>query len=203
METETLPPEKNLSSKKHSRFWIFLFVGLAILLLSISALWKFLQRPAIGDIRVNTVVTEISAGEKKAEKQYKGEYLTFSYPDIYTEKSHTLPLKGPIKESVFLSSARVTGEKMAVVIEEREGNEFEASPGFQMRINKLKEYTREDVTISGYKGVLFQKNTPVFERTFFLRDTNFVVTISTTSPVSGDGLDQELSSLIESIRFLQ
>lgn len=203
MEEKEISQSEAESSKKRKRFWIFLFIGLCTLFGILYAIWWYLQRPAVGEIRMNTVVTERNIDEEKKKTQYEGKYLTFLYETVYKEKSHTLPVKGPIKESIFLSSSDLEGKKLAIVVEERENGDFEASPGFQIRLHKPKEYERKDISITGYKGVLFIKNTVVFEQTFFLHDGNFVVTLSVTSPMSGEALGQELSDCIDSLRFLE
>jgi hypothetical protein len=203
MSKEKIPQEENQPSQKRSRFWIFLLLGLCIFLGIIYIIWLYLQKPAIGDIRVSTVVSVKDTDKEKESKQFTGKYVSFSYPTGYEEKTHTTPVKGPVKENIFLSMKDLEGKKIAVVVEERENGQFEASPGYLMRVNKPKEYEKENISLGGYKGVIFRKNTVVFERTFYLRDESFIVTISTTSPMSAETLEQELFALIESIHFLK
>jgi hypothetical protein len=89
------------------------------------------------------------------------------------------------------------------VVEERTGGDFEALPSFQMRSDKPTEYDQEPVSVGGFSGFLFKKDTQVFERTFFLHSEDFVISISATSPFSTENLEQGLFSIIGSIRFRQ
>lgn len=193
--------EKN-QSKKHPRFWIFVLIGIIIFFGIAYAMWLFLQSPAIGIVRGKTLISKINS-ETKKEKEYKGEYLTFSYPAVYVEKTHEIPVNGPVKESIFLSANEFEGGKIAIVVEERIGGDFEASPSFKMRVDKPKEYDQEPVSVGGLSGFLFKKNIGMFERTFFFHSGDFVVGASTTSPVSAEGLEKQLFFILASIHFRQ
>lgn len=194
-------PEEKKSSKGRSRFWIFLLLALLFFSGILYAIWLFLQQPVIGEVRVGTGAPAEESNSTKQQKQYQGKYLTFLYPGIYEEKMHETPVNGPVKESIFLSAADFEGKKIAVVVEERTGGDFEASPSFQMRSSKPTEYDQESVSVGGQRGFLFKKDAQVFERTFFLRDEDFVISISATSPFSAESLEQGLFSVIGSLRF--
>lgn len=198
---QTSSPKDPPPSSKHSRFWIFLLLALFFFFGAVYIIWLFLQRPAIGDVRVVQKASTEDRDSAQNPKQYQGKYLTFSYPGVYVEKAHETPTSGPIKESIFLSAADFEGRKIAIVVEEREARDFETSPAFQMRSDKPKEYGQETVSASGFDGFLFKKNTQVFERTFFLHSGDFIISISVTSPISAEGLDQGLFAVISSVRF--
>lgn len=193
--------EEKQPSRKRFRFWIFVLIGTSLFFGIVYITWLFLQQPAIGEIRVVKKVPTEDRDSAKEQKQYQGKYLTFSYPGIYVEKAHEIPIDGPVKESIFLSAADFEGKKIAIVVEERAGGDLEASPSFQMRADKPKEYDQEPVSVDGFSGFLFKKNTQVFERTFFLQSEDFVISISTTSPISAESLEQGLFAVIGSLRF--
>lgn len=199
-ETEEI---EKMPRKKLMR-WVFLLVGLGPATLLVYGVWRYLERPAVGEIWTSTVVSREDRDSKNERKEYRGEYLVFSHPISYEEKTYTLPVKGPVKESILLSEKSVEGKKIAIVVEERSGGDYTASPAFQMRSLKPKDYEKaEDMSLGGYRGVLFRKDTGVFERTFFLHDSDLVVTVSMSSPFSAEALEGELSNIIKSIRFLK
>lgn len=191
----TEKPKKPLRLLVYSVLIVLFFFGLA------SIVCLFLQEPVIGEVRVGKKAPTEDRDSAKKQKQYQGKYLTFSYPGIYAEKTHEIFVDGPVKESIFLSAADIEGRKIAVTVEEREGGDFEASPSFQMRSDKPTEYDQEPVSIGGQSGFLFKKDTYMFERIFFLHSEDFVISISATSPFSAENLEQELFSIIGSIRF--
>ncbi|MFZ2300166.1 MAG: hypothetical protein WAW00_03465 [Candidatus Moraniibacteriota bacterium] len=193
--------EEKPPSKKRSRVWIFLLIGASLLSGIAYVLWLFLQKPAIGEIRVGKQAPAEERNTGKKQRQFTGKYLIFSYPAAYVEKSHEIPVSGPVKESIFLSAADIEGRKMAITVEERERGDFEASPSFQMRSDESGEYDQESVAVGGFSGFLFKKDSQVFERTFFLHSEDFVISISATSPFGAEDLEQGLFALIGSLRF--
>jgi len=192
---------KELSVKRRRQAAIFLFLA-SLICGFLYFVWRFSQNPAVGVIRVGALpVQDENFGQGKELKRFAGKYVSFSYPGAYAEKAHAIPVNGPVKESIFLSAADFEGRKIAIVVEEREGGDFEASPSFQMRSDRPEEYDQEPVSVSGQSGFLFKKDTQVFERTFFLHSEDFVISISTTSPISVESLEQELFAVIGSLRF--
>lgn len=191
--------KKQELSRKRRRKVIFSLFGV-ILFGALCFLWFFLRKTSVGVIRVGTPPNR-SVEQGKGLKRFVGKYVSFSYPGAYVEKMHDFPIKGPVKESIFLSVADIEGRKIAIVVEEREGGDFEASPSFQMRLDTPKEYDQEPVSVSGRSGFLFKKNSQVFERTFFFHDKDFVVSVSSTSPFSAEDLERDLFAVIGSLRL--
>ncbi len=186
---------------KHFSFKMYIIVAAVLLVGAAGAAWIFLQKPVISDIRVGKVESSADMEAGKEIKTYPGKYLTFSYSGIYTEKSHETPDGGPVKESILLSATGLEGQKIAIVVEKRDTLDFQESPAYQMRLNKSNEYARETVTLGDWSGELFKKDVQVFERTLFLKHKNFIVSLSATSPFNADNLDNELSSIVGSLRF--
>lgn len=199
MPKQKTKPKEN--PKKSRYFKIYATFTLILLLAIAYIIWLFLQRPVVADIRVVAETSNPNADKISEIKTYPGQYVSFTYSGIYAEKSHEIPTSGPVKESIFLSALEVEGQKIAVVVEERETGNFEESPSFQMRENESSKYPKERRTIGDWRGWLFSKDTQVFERTFFTRDQNFLISVSVTSPISAKNLDQELSNVVGSLRF--
>ena len=220
--------EEKKSSKKRFRFWIFItkrsesnestlsfpsavpvksglipviLLGLCLFFGAVFIIWLYLQRPAIGKVWVVEQTPTEDKDSAKKQKQYQGKYLTFSYPSVYAEKSHEAPVTGPVKESIFLSAEDFEGRKIAIIVEGREAGNFEASPSFQMRLNKPKEYEKSSFSENGFEGFLFTKNSRVFEQTalFFVR--SLYISISFTSPFTIEGLHEELLHIFKSLEI--
>lgn len=193
--------EEKQSSRKRPRFWIFLLIGMSLFFGIVSIIWFFLQQPAIGEVRVSKQAPIEDRDTSNKQKQYQGKYLTFSYPGVYAEKAHEVPVSEPGKESVFLSAADFEGKKIAITVEEREKGNFEASPSFQMRVNKPKEYDKESFSENGFEGFVFAKNSQVFEQTVFFFDEGLFISISVTSPIKIEGLREELMDILKSVNI--
>lgn len=189
---------KEPSTKWRDRIVIFLLlVGFLVSL--IYFLWLFLQNPSIGVIRVGTPPAKDESFEQGKElKRFVGEYVSFSYPGTYVEKTHTLPVEGPIKESIFLSDAGMESKKIAVTIEKRAEESLEASPSYQMRMNDSKTYRRTSIDLNGFSGFLFTKDSQVFEQMVFFRKNGFILSIAVTSPFSLDTLWEGLENILKS-----
>lgn len=192
----------NVSSRKGGRkISLFLF-GAVLFSGALYAVWVFLQRPAVGVIRTGALPVKDEDFEQGKERKYfAGEHLSFSYQGMYTEKSHSLPVSGPIKESIFLSAADFEGRKIAVVVEERAGGSLDASPSFQMRVNDPKTYERSSLKKNNLGTVLFTKNSPVFEQTAFFQKNDLVVSIAVTSPLRLDALPGDLEDIFQDFEW--
>lgn len=200
MEQET----HNVSSRKGRRkISLFLF-GAVLFSGALYAAWLFLQKPAVGVVRVGTLPTkEESFAQGTEQKHFSGKYFSFSYTGTYEEKNHTVPVSGVIKESVFLSANDFEGRKIAIGVEEREERGLAASPSFQMRMNDPKTYARSSATWGGLDMVLFTKNSQVFEQTVFFQKDNLIVSVSATSPLRLDALSGDLDSFFQSFEWKQ
>lgn len=195
-------PNIEENPKKKSRFWKYVALIILLLLFGIAyIIWLYLQKPVVADIRVGAREPSADMDKVKEQKQYHGRYVTFTYPGVYEEKVHTTPNEGSVKESIFLSATDLEGQKIAVVVEEREIGNFEESPSFQMRLLKSQEYGKEPIAINGFKGFLFKKNTQVFEETAFVRKENFIISVSLSSPMNIEGLNKELIDVLQSLEW--
>lgn len=192
--------ENELPVERHSKVVLFLFIMLLIFG-SLYFLWQFLQRPVVGIVGAGKTVSKESSATDTEQLEYQGKYLRFPYPGLYVEKMHELPVKGPVKESIFLSADDVEGKKIAVVVEERKEMVLKASPSFQMRLNKPKEYSKTMIPLDGFDGFIFEKNSQVFEQTAFFFHKGLLVSISVTSPFKIDGLKEGLIDILKSIQW--
>ena len=194
-------PKDSTPFYKRYRFLIFLFLILFFLFSGAYSTWLFLQKPAIGEVRVAKEAPAEDRDSSKKPKQYEGKYLTFSYPGIYAEKARETPVNGPVKESIFLSAADFEGRKIAIIVEQREESNFEVSPSFQMRLLHPKTYARTSIGWEDLDGVLFTKNSQVFEQTAFFQKKNFILSISTTSPLRIDTLREDLENILRNLEW--
>lgn len=165
-------------------------------------LWCFLQKPAVGTIRPGATPTaaEVFTREKE-KKRYTGKYFDFSHGAAYQEKRHDLPVNDPIKESVFLSTGDIEGRKIALILADRGTSDLASDPSFQIRNDASGEYQSKSFQVVNFQGTVFQKNTQIFEVTAFFSYQEYIVSISLTSPFTLEGLETELSAIVESLHF--
>lgn len=195
--SKEIPEKKKMGTRM--KIVLFLLIG-GIFLLSSYFLWRFLGREAIGTINEKTYFVQETFDHQKERKFYDGKYIDFSYPAIYSEKRHEISVNGPMKESIFLSADERNGKKIAVTVEKREKEEFETSPSVQMRLNEPKKYNKKDFSTKNLKGIVFGKENQVFEQTAFFFSDGFLISISVTSAVMGDGLEEQLGDILKSVK---
>jgi hypothetical protein len=194
-------PAAKENNKKSRRFWVYITIILLLLFVGAYIIWTFLQKPVISDIRIETKESSADIVKNKEPKLYQGKYLTFSYPGDYQELTHTISEEKPIRENIFLSATDLEGQKIAVVVEERETGNFEESPSFQMRLLKPKEYKKESISENGWTGFVFKKNTQVFEETAFVSKGNFIISVSLSSAMTIEGLNKALIDILRSLEW--
>lgn len=200
-QKQTTPNEKE-NPKKKSRFWKYVVLIILILLFVVAyIIWLLIQTPNVADIRVGIKEPSEDIVKNKEPKLYQGKYLSFSYPGDYQELTHTTPEEKPVRETIFLSATDLEGQKIAIVVEERETGDFEESPSFQMRLLKPKEYVKESISENGFRGFIFKKNTQVFEETAFVRKENFIITVFLTSPMNIEGLNKALFDVLWTLKW--
>jgi hypothetical protein len=198
--TSEVSKKKHFVSKRH-RYAVIFFV-VFLLGLGCFLLWRFLQSPAVGTIRLGELPTVTESFDvSKEKKRYSGKYFDFSYVVPYVEKRHELPINGPIKESVFLSAEDVEGRKIALVLADRGTSDLTSDPSFQVRSDARGGYRSKTFAVGAFRGILFQKNTQIFEATAFFLYQGQIMSISITSPFDEEGLEAELSDIVESLRL--
>ncbi len=192
---------KDAYNKKGKQRILFLSGVFFLLIASFFALWSYLSGPAVGTVQEGKLPAEDDPFEQGSErKHYNGKYVSFSYSAAYVLKSNEVPVKGPIKESVFLTEPGFSGKKIAITIEERTENSLEASPSFKMRLEKPKIYKKNLFSKEDFEGAVFEKNTQVFEETAFFSAGRNIISISVTSSVSLEGLLEELERIVSGLR---
>lgn len=200
MNTLKASDQKHVSLKRHRG--VVLFLSLFAIGVGCFFLWRFLERPNIGTIYPGKLpAVPESFAQNKEKKQYTGKYIDFSYPALYFEKRHELPVNGPVKESVFLSANDVEGRKIALVVADRGTSDFMSDPSFQMRMKASSGYASSPLTDLPFQGILFEKNEAPFEVTSFFILQGLIVSVSVTSPFSIEGLKQELLTLLAGLHW--
>lgn len=194
--------ENNFSKAKKSRGAFFLWTVAILLIFIFSyALWRFLQRPAVGTVKMGVLSPSVESFDQKNEqKRFVGKYISFSYNSTYEKKTDDTPVNGPVKESIFLSAPDWEGKKIAVTVEERGESALDSSPSYKMRREASKIYHETPIAMGIFTGSIFEKKSQVFEVTAFLINQSEVITISLTSPIKFDGLAEELEALLKSAR---
>ena len=189
------------SQPRSSKVLIYLYVLIVLSALG-YALWFFLQKPAMGTVRVGTEETKEAAFDRSQEKKrYEGKYLSFSYSGTYEEKTHTLPVKNPVKESIFLSNSDLEGRKIAVMVEERPNGGLEESPSFQMRMMEEDIYQSESFSLNDFEGIIFSTDKSIFEQSAYFRYEGNIVTVTLTSALTDKGLKEELVEVVKSLHL--
>jgi len=180
--------------------WGGFFVTL--LVVGLYFLWHFMNEKATGV--VYGTEKEVSSPEKKQDiRLYEGKYVHFSSAATYEEKTHEIPEKGPVKESILLATSGSEGKRIAVTVAFRGTDDLSSDPSFQMRANASGEYEKSSFSQSQapFSGVFFEKSTQPFERTAFFALDEYIVSISVTSLLRSDGLEAELSEIISSLQL--
>lgn len=193
------PKKKGISPqvRRIILFFAFFLLGLMCLLI-----WRFLQRPAMGTIHPGkTLVVSESFDGRKEKKRYSGKYVDFSYTAAYLERRHDLPVNSPIKESISLSAEDIEGRKITLIVADRGTSDLASDPSFQIRNDTSGEYQSKPLQIANFQGMLFQKNTQIFEVTAFFPYQGHIMSISVTSPFSLEGLETELFDIVESLHL--
>lgn len=166
------------------------FVGLGYVL------WWLMTQPVMGTVRVQEV-EGTNLQEKNLKKQlYQGKYVTFSYEGGYEEKSHQLSPKGPVLESVLLTSSAIDGRKIAVTVANRGTTELESDPSYQIRVADRGTYTQSPFRNASFHGVLFEKKEAPFEKSIFLSSHGLIVSVALSSLFQLEGIDAELEALM-------
>lgn len=187
-------------SKKGKQKILFLSGAFFLLLALFFALWLYLSGPAIGTVQEGKLPAEDNPFEQGNEqKRYNGKYVSFSYSAAYVLKSNETPVKGPVKESIFLTESGFSGKKIAIIVEERAENSLEASPSFKIRLEKPEIYDKKPFIQRDFDGFLFEKNTQVFEETAFFFAGRNIISVSVTSSVSLEGLLEELERIVSGL----
>lgn len=164
-------------------------------------LWWYASLKSQGTIVVQTP-PEPSVDQKKEEtKTYNGKYVTFSYPDGFTEKTFDTPVKDPMVERLFLARSDVEGEKIALVVQALSGSPLTEYSAYRLREMRSDEYSEEKIRKDGLNITLFSKTTPVHEVGAFFEQAGMAVSLVVSSPTSIEGLRDALMTIVESLRW--
>lgn len=165
------------------------------------AIWHWWKKPVFG-----TLTSPLSE-EKKEErpgiqhKTYQGKYFKFSYPDPYQAKYYEISAEPPLKEQIVLSMEGLESRKIVVTVRENGGEGLAGDPSLRYRELHPKEYRRKSIATEGLRGDIFSKGTQIFEETAFLLKDAMIISIALTSPLTAEGLSEELDDLLESLSW--
>lgn len=180
--------------------WVFfiilvLLVGAAVVLL----LW-WMRQPGEGVVSIRE--GKPRGGEAADQVPYthwSGKYGRFSHPASFVVKTHTKDVSEIDRESVFLTEQGVGGRKIAYSLRKYDDSRLSDIPSVRLRDLDGDQYQKEVREIAGYSGLLYSKERQVFEETFFFKlQGGLFVSISLSSPITPDGLREDLEALIRS-----
>jgi hypothetical protein len=180
--------------------WKKAVIGLVVPLSFMGSIffWRELQRPIKGKVLSVNYDTPEPSFENKKKRLYQGKYVEFLYSDVYAEKSHETPKEGPVRERIWLTSSNVEGKKISLVVTKRDRNELESEPAYNMRKRNTEDY--RSYPLSGEaQGVVFANYQAPFEVTAFFVKNGYVLSVSISSLLKNDELDDELSTFLQEL----
>ena len=184
-------------------FWFLFFVAVVIGIYFLLS--KLLFTKGVGVVRQSVPEAVIPAGMTREPKQFDGKYVSFSFSAPYTKRLDTIDDNGPDIERILLDQEDKPKHSIAVIIEKRDVVAVTEDPSYQSRMNDPKTYVREDLSEGEYHGGLFTKEgtaaNPVFEVAAFFTYKGYIVSMTTTAALSGDGLREDLMAAIRSLHF--
>ncbi len=135
-----------------------------------------MQSEATGVVRTGAV-EEKKPAPTKENFIYTGKHMNISVPGDFHEVSHNLPETGPLVESVyFAGGSDVLTEKIAITLEKREEQNFEASPSYQVRKNDS-VYTEMKTN----EGVFLEKKGSSYELSYFFWWEGYLTNLTYTA----------------------
>jgi hypothetical protein len=193
-ETPPVPPPQRTGRK----FFLGVFLMCIIAALALLLWWLFGQR-MFGTATVRKPDSETVAEKPIGRREYSGKFITFTYPDTYHEKSDAEPVNFPIVERFFLTQGGAAGKKIALLVQENTGYAFEEYSSYRIREQDPTTYRREKTNIHGLEVTIFTKEEGVFETVAFLESGTRVASLAITSPISMEGLREELDAVLETV----
>lgn len=201
--------EENLEQKKPSekkKRWPWIVLTLFILVgASVYFIWQYLNKPAIGDVRVVEQKQTANTPLLREKERFEGKYVTFAHYSSYVEKSHeiTEDKQSNILESAFFAQQDINSKKIALTVEKLSGGNMENSSNYKLRITYPKLYKKSEFYQNGISGIEFSAdNDQEREKVFFVQRENILVTLAITGFITGDEeSDFEAKELVGSLTF--
>ena len=197
---------KRLSKDKKSKkmLWIFFWIFLLLVLMSIFVWWKISQKPAIGLIK-SSKNSQPQETEKVVYERFEGKYLSFHHAQGYEVKNHE-DLAQPstnILESALLAEDSLVSKKIALTVENLAGRSMGDVGNYVMREKNPKLYLKQKKVSDFLGSVEFSKTeNGIFEEDIFIPRDNFLVELSFTGALDDrDNFEAEIRDIIESIQF--
>jgi hypothetical protein len=200
-ECSTEKPATTEEKPRQKRWVLFLVSFLAVAAISLF-LWWFFRQKSYGSVSVAPTAPEpIDYAAPEHRKEYRGKYITFSYPSDFTRREENESVKYPLLERIYLSKSDIEGRKIALTVQDNTGYSFDEYSSFRIRRAEPSVYHEEKIEKNGLKSVLFTKNSVVFEVSAFFYSDNQVASITVSSPTTLSGLQEEVSALLDSFRW--
>ncbi|MGB4833559.1 MAG: hypothetical protein WBP40_00845 [Candidatus Moraniibacteriota bacterium] len=191
----------NMAHRRPSRRLVYWLVVLVLLSLILWFLWWLFQRPSHGTVSIAPAVEKTDYADPDHRKRYQGKFFTFTYPYDFNRREEVETVKHPLLERVYLSRSDIEGRKIAVTLQDNTGYRFEEYSSFRIRRDDKRTYQEHEAVRNGFKAAFFTKDTSVFEVSAFLAHGNQVLSVVVSSPISPDGLETEVSTLLDSLQW--
>lgn len=162
--------------------------------------WFWIGGEAEGTVHTG-VAQEKMETVKNGTEVFRENYFTIAIPREYSQRNHTLPESGPLKETLFLVGAASGNEKVAISVEERPEKNFEASPGFQLR-KEDRDYLSKKIQNGDQEIILFTKLTDPFEKTIYFFQEDFLVSISYTATAENKEAEGQILQMQKTFKIL-
>lgn len=187
--------ETRHQSKNRLVWWIVVILCVTG---AVLFLFRWMNQKSVGTIVQDGISQGDIPQENPAEMvRYKGKYFTFDYLAHYQVRSVNT-VNYPVLEQVLLVEPSIEGRKISVVAQEIAAESLEEYPGFRMRSQESMAYQQENLIRGGQEYILFTKSSSVFEVGVFFRQGNIAKSIVLSSPITSEGLREELLQLLES-----
>jgi len=196
--------QKQFSIKKKRWPWIVLML-LILVGVIVYFLWRYLNKPAIGKVRVLEQSQPINKALLPEKERFQGKYVSFSHYSSYIEKSHEIAEdeQSNILESAFFSEQSINAKKIALTVEKLSGGNMENSANYKLRITYPERYQKSEFYQNGIRGIEFSTDGDQGkEKVFFVQKENILATLAITGFLSADEKsDSEAKDLIGSLTF--
>jgi hypothetical protein len=190
-----------IARRQPPRRFVYWLAALVLLSLTLWFLWWLFQRPSHGTVSVAPSVEKVNYADPDHRKRYQGKYFTFTYPADFNRREESEAVKYPLLERVYLSRSDIEGRKIALMLQDNTGYRFEEYSSFRIRRDDKRTYQEHEAVHNGFKAAFFTKDTSVFEVSAFLAHGNQVLSVVVSSPISPDGLETEVSTLLDSFQW--
>lgn len=181
-------------------------IALAVLCAAgVGALVIFANQPSRGTAKIVQNDADTKKTAEPTPSVFDGRYLSFTYRGNYVVKTHDTDDRADavILESAYISETSAISKKIGLTVRHLPTRNADDDPDYTMRRQNPDRYRMDTFDIDGKQGASFTSvDQGAFEKTFFVRHGDMMVSLTLGSPGAEDGkLDAEADALVGSIRW--